>query len=93
MRKRPPSPRTIAPWHTPRSPTTSPRVSEAQLRDDLTTFIDRVAYAEDELVVTRGGQPIAAVVSMEGWRALRSVAEGVVEKLLGEERLRTLVGE
>ncbi len=69
------------------------QVTEAQLRDDLTTFIDRVAFAEDELVVTRGGQPVAAVISMEGWRALRSVAEGVVEQLLGDERLRTLVGE
>ncbi len=69
------------------------QVTEAQLRDDLTTFNDRVAFAEDELVVTRGGQPVAAVISMEGWRAPRRVAEGVVEKLLGEERLRALVGE
>ncbi len=68
------------------------QISEAQLRDDLTTFIDRVAFAEDELVVTRGGQPIAAVISMEGWRALRHVAEGVVERLLGEDRLRALPG-
>ena len=68
------------------------QVTEAQLRDDLTTFIDRVAFAEDELVVTRGGQPVAAVISMEGWRALRSVALGVVEQMLGEERLRTLTG-
>ncbi len=68
------------------------RVSEAELLDDLTTFIDRVAFAEDELLVTRGGQPVAAVISMEGWRALRSVAEGVVELMLGEERLQTLTG-
>ena len=33
------------------------QVSEAQLRDDLTTFIELVAFAEDELLVTRGGQP------------------------------------
>ena len=68
------------------------RVTEAQLRDNLTTFIDRVAFAEDELLVTRDGAPVAAVISMEGWRALRSVAEGVVEQMLGEERLRTLTG-
>ncbi len=68
------------------------RVSEAELLDDLTTLIDRVAFAEDELLVTRGGQPVAAVISMEGWRALRSVAEGVVELMLGEERLQTLTG-
>ena len=69
------------------------QVTEAQLRDDLTTFIDRVAFAEDELVVTRDGAPIAAVISMDSWRALRSVALGVVEQMLGDERLRTLVGE
>ncbi len=69
------------------------RVSEAELREKLSTYIDRVAFADDELLVTRGGQPVAAVISIEGWRALRSVAEGVVEKLLGEERLRTMVSE
>ena len=69
------------------------RVTEAELREKLSTYIDRVAFAEDELLVTRGGQPVAAVISIEGWRALRSVAEGVVEKLLGEERMRALVGE
>ncbi len=66
------------------------QVTEAELREKLSTYIDRVAFAEDEILVTRGGQPVAAVISMEGWRALRSMAEGVVEKLLGEERLRTL---
>jgi hypothetical protein len=42
----------------------------------------------------RDGQPIAAVISMGGWGALRrvAVAEGVVEQL-GEERLRVLLGE
>ena len=69
------------------------QVSEVELREKLPTFIDRVAFAEDELLITRGGQPAAAVISMEGWRALRRVAEDVVEKLLGDERLRALVGE
>ena len=69
------------------------RVTEPELQEKLSTYIDRVAFAEDELVVTRGGQPIAAVISMDGWRALRHVAEGVVEELLGDERLRrTMVG-
>ncbi len=39
------------------------QVTEAQLRNDLTTFIDRVVFAEDELVVTRDGAPVAAVIS------------------------------
>ncbi len=76
----------------PQIPSDITRVTEAELRADLTTFLDCVAYAEDELVVMGDGQPIAAVISMEGWRALRRVAEGVVEQL-GEERLRVLLGE
>ncbi len=68
------------------------RVTEAELREKLSVLIDSVAYQEAELVVVRDGEPVAAVVSMEGWRALRSVAEGVVEQLLGDERLRTLTG-
>ena len=76
----------------PQIPDDITQVNEAELRASLTTFIDCVAFAEDELVVMRDGQPIAAVISMEGWRALRTVAEGVVEQL-GEERLRVLVGE
>ncbi len=38
------------------------RVSEAELAEKLSTYIDRVAFAEDELLVTRGGQPVAAVI-------------------------------
>ena len=76
----------------PQIPEDITQVTEAQLRDDLTTYIDRVAFAEDELVVTRDGAPVAAVISMDGWRALRSMAEGVVEKL-GEQRLKTLLGD
>ena len=68
------------------------KVIEADLQAHLTTFLNCVAYAEDELVVMREGQPIAAVISMDGWRALRRIAEDVIEQL-GEERLRVLVGE
>ena len=80
------------PHGTPPIPHDITRVTEAELRDDLATFLNCVAYAEDELVVMRDGQPIAAVISMEGWRALRRVAEDVIEQL-GEERLRVLMAE
>ncbi len=63
------------PHGTPPIPHDITRVTEAELRDDLATFLNCVAYAEDELVVMRDGQAIAAVISMEGWRALRRVAE------------------
>ncbi len=76
----------------PQIPHDITRVTEAELRAGLTTLLNCVAFAEDELVVMRNGQQIAAVISMEGWRALRRVAEGVVEQL-GEGRLRVLVGD
>ncbi len=65
----------------PQIPDDITRVTEAELRDGLTTFLDCVAYAEDELVVMRDGQPIAAVVSMEGYRALRKVVRGIQEAI------------
>ncbi len=41
------------PMADPQIPDDVTRVSEAELRANLTTFIDCVAYAEDELVVMR----------------------------------------
>ena len=57
------------------------RVTEAELREKLSTFIDCVAYAEDELVVMRDGQPIAAVISIDGFIALRHMLSDVVAQL------------
>ncbi len=68
------------------------RVSEAELQAKLSTYLDRVTHADEELVVMREGEPIAAIVSVDGLRALRRVAEDVVEQL-GEDRLRMLVGQ
>ena len=68
------------------------QVTEPELAEKLSTLLDRVAYQEEELVVMRDGKPIAAVVCMDGPRALRHVAREFVEQL-GEERLRVMLGE
>ncbi len=68
------------------------RVTEPELQEKLATLLDRVAYAEEELVVRRDGKPIAAVVWMDALRALRHVASEFAEQL-GEERLNVLLGE
>ncbi len=68
------------------------RVTEADLQAKLSTYLDCVTHADEELVVTRDGQPIAAIVGMDGLRALRKVVREVEEQL-GEERLRVLMGE
>ncbi len=46
------------PMEHPQIPDDITQVTEAELRASLTTFIDCVAFAEDELVVIRDGQPI-----------------------------------
>ena len=68
----------------PQIPNDITRVTEAELRADLTTFLDRVAYAEDELVVMRDGQPVAAVISMAGSRRDSAGRDRSVER--GPER-------
>ena len=68
------------------------RVTEADLQAKLSTYLDRVTHEDEELVVTRDGQPIAAVIGMDGFRALRHVVREVEEQL-GEERLRMLLGQ
>ena len=68
------------------------RVTEAELQEKLSTYLDRVTHADEELVVMREGEPIAAIVSVDGLRALRHVVREVEEQL-GEERLRMLLGD
>ena len=68
------------------------RVTEPELAEKLSAFLDRVAYQEEEVVVMRDGKPIAAVVCMDALRALRHVATEFVEQL-GAERLNVLLGE
>ncbi len=61
------------------------KVTDAELRADLATFLDCIAYAEDELVVMRDGRPIAAVISMDGYWALRRIVEEIQCQLCAEE--------
>ncbi len=68
------------------------RVTEPELQEKLSSLLDRVAYAEEELVIMRDGKAIAAVVCMDGLRALRHVVSEIEEQL-GEERLRVMLGE
>ncbi len=59
-------------------------VTEGELRAGLPTFLDRVVFAEDELVVTRAGRPIAALISMDGYWALRKIVEEIQYQLYAE---------
>ncbi len=56
-------------------------VTESELQAKLEAFLELVAFTEEELVVTRNGQAIAAVISMDGYRALRRVV-GEIQRAL-----------
>ncbi len=59
-------------------------VTETEVRADLGTFLDRVAHTDAELVVTRADRPIAAVISMDGYWALRKIVEEIQYQLYAE---------
>ena len=46
-------------------------VGVIELRKNMRDLLERVAFGEDELVVTRAGKAIAAVISMDAFVALR----------------------
>lgn len=48
-------------------------VSITELRDRLRDYIERVAFHEDELVISRAGRPMAAMISMDAYVALRKL--------------------
>lgn len=56
-------------------------VTESEFQAKLEAFLELVAFTEEELVVTRNGQAIAAVISMDGYRALRRVV-GEIQRAL-----------
>ena len=59
-----------------RIPADAVEVTASELRTNLRDLLERVAFAEDELVVTRAGKPIAAVISMDAFVALRKFIRG-----------------
>jgi prevent-host-death family protein len=62
-------------------PCNAVEVTESELQAKLEAFLELVAFTEEELVVTRNGQAIAAVISMDGYRALRRVV-GEIQRAL-----------
>jgi prevent-host-death family protein len=52
------------------------RTSSRKLRENWRTFLDHVTATGDRLVVTRHGQPVAALVSMGDLHSLEAEEEG-----------------
>ncbi len=70
-------------------------VGVIEFRKNMRDLLERVAFEEDELVITRAGKAIAAVISMDAFAALRKwlawSEESFDEELIG--RARTEEGE
>lgn len=48
-------------------------ITSADLRRDLTKVLSDLPHQSEERVVTRSGQPIAVLVSMEKWEEIQSI--------------------
>ncbi len=58
----------------PRVPEGVVELSVTELRENLRDYLERVAFERDEFVVSRAGKPIAALISMDAYVALREGA-------------------
>ena len=67
-----------------------PTVAARELRTHGSEIVNRVAYGDEEIVVTRRGKPIAAIVSLAALEALRRLedAQDVADVIAAREDVR-----
>lgn len=65
-------------------------IPTTKLREHGSEIVNRVAYGDEEIVLTRRGKPIAAIVSLEALEALHRFedAEDVAAAAAGREDAR-----
>lgn len=51
------------------------KITTADARKKFATIINRVAYGKESFVLTRRGEPLAALVSMEDLRLLQEIED------------------
>jgi len=51
------------------------KISTADARKKLASIINRVAFGKEYFVLTRGGEPLAAIVSVEDLKLLHELEE------------------
>ena len=51
------------------------KISAADARKKFANIINRVAYGKESFVLTRRGEPLAAIVSMEDLKLLQEIEE------------------
>src|SRR5437762_385420 len=51
------------------------RISATEIREDLSSIVNRVAYGGERIILDRRGKGIAAIVSMDDLRRLEDMEE------------------
>ena len=70
------------------------QVSIGQVKRDISTLVNRVAYGGERIVLTSRGKPKAALVSMEDYQKLQAQKPGGQERLLfWRQQTKTLANE
>jgi prevent-host-death family protein len=64
--------------------TTMPDVTVSELRADMATAVNRVAFGKERIVVQRQGKPIAALVPIEDLEALEALENQAWARLADE---------
>lgn len=62
------------------------QVSVSQARDDLAELVNRAAYKEERVIITRRGRPIAAIVPIEDVAYLERLEDEYDLKVAEESR-------
>lgn len=60
------------------------RIKIASLRSDLAEVINRVRFGNTQVLVTKHGEPVAAMISMDELRQLRGMYRTISEKPAGK---------
>jgi prevent-host-death family protein len=58
------------------------QVSIGQVKRDISTLVNRVAYGGERIILTSRGKPKAALVSMEDYQKLQAQETGSQERFL-----------
>lgn len=55
-------------------------ISTKKARDHLSDVINKVAYAGERFTLTRHGQGVAVLISLEEWKAIQNLLEKIEEE-------------
>jgi len=61
------------------------RVSVAEAKSNFSEYISRVAFANEKLIITKRGKPVAALVSLEDIKRLKQESESAgLSQIIGK---------